>query len=119
MNVDNGLEKLVPPRKLCEKIPPGAFADSALIWMFDGVDWWVNVREFDATYDEAYPAPTLAEIMADLARMELCPGVDMLVNIKGEICGRVEAGLRNVSFCGESTPDEAALKLWLELRSEQ
>ena len=61
------LEDLVPPLEICKRIPAGAFADSALIWMFDGFDWWVNVRDFDPSYDEAYPAPTQAEIMAELS----------------------------------------------------
>ena len=37
-----------------------------LLWFFDGKDWWVNVREFDAQPEDECPAPTLAEIMLAL-----------------------------------------------------
>lgn len=61
------LENLVPSLELCKQIPAGHFADSALIWFFDGRDWWVNAREFDSQPDYEYPAPTLAEILREMA----------------------------------------------------
>ena len=115
------IESLVPPPELCKQIPPGEFEDSALVHarIFTG-HIVVVPREaaIENDWDILCSAPTLEEIMAAMARMEVCPGVDMLVNIKGEICGRVDAGMRNVSFCGKSTPAEAALKRWLELKGE-
>lgn len=115
------LEELVPPLELCKQIPDGAFEDSALVYG-NPMGWSPCLYPQLVTRDECSkppliiaPAPTLEEIMAAMARMEVCPGVDMLVNIKGEICGRVDAGMRYVSFCGKSTPSEAALKRWLDL----
>lgn len=60
------LEHLVPAIDLCKKIPEGHFADSALIWFFDGKNWWVNAREFDSQPEDECPAPTLAELMLAL-----------------------------------------------------
>ena len=65
---ERDIERLVPSLDLCRQIPEGKFANSALIWMDDGSDWWVNVRDYDPSYDEAFPAPTLAEIMDELPR---------------------------------------------------
>lgn len=114
----NKLETLVPPLDLCKKIQECAFEDSALVWRYDhDIEQYIVCVRCPYS-DKQIPAPTLEEIMAAMARMEVCPGVDMLVNIKGEICGRVDAGMRNVSFCGKSTPAEAALKRWLELKGE-
>ena len=62
------LKDLVPPLELCRMIPAGMFSDSALIWFFDGHDWWINAREFDATSEEEFPAPTTDEILAELAK---------------------------------------------------
>ena len=59
----NQLEDIVPPLALCKKIPAGLFEKSALFWGRYGKDWWVNVREFDSTPNEVYPAPTLLEII--------------------------------------------------------
>lgn len=68
------LETIVPPLSDCQRIPQGAFTDSALGWRktkehkerFD-----VFPREcgecsqYSAT-SEVYPAPTLEEIMAEI-----------------------------------------------------
>ena len=74
MNVDNGLEKIVPPLELCKKIPDGAFADSALIWHVQGspVGYMKELERRDELHAERFgvvlPAPTLAEIMSALPK---------------------------------------------------
>lgn len=115
---DKKLEKLVPPLDLCKQIPDGAFADSALVWYRATIsgDYVVLPRLYkvDAARTVA-PAPTPDEILAALARLELCPGIDLVVNIKGEVCGSVNAACRNVSFCGGSAVT-AALRLWFDVK---
>lgn len=61
------LEQLVPPLELCQQIPDGAFADSALVWMhrtaLDGISdvpFLVTNRLHAEHYKrEMYPAPDL------------------------------------------------------------
>ena len=112
------LENLVPTLDLCKRIPAGAFVDSALIWFFDGNDWWVNVREFDSQPDYEYPAPTLAEILLALSESGNAytskneVGCVVLHEIPGD-----EEGY-GYSMRTETDKDNyatAALKLWLEL----
>ena len=57
------LEEIVAPLELCKKIPDGVFAESALIWIYSYGEWWVNVRDYDPSYDALFPAPTLTEIL--------------------------------------------------------
>jgi len=59
------LEDLVPPLDLCKRIPEGAFAESALVWVSDYENWYVVERDV-ADPDIAIPAPTLEEILTDL-----------------------------------------------------
>ena len=67
---DKKLERLVPPRELCQKIPAGKFADSALAWqstmflssMPPKLVWEVKPRSECFGHEDA-PAPTLEEIM--------------------------------------------------------
>ena len=121
------LESLVPPLDLCKKIPEGAFADSALVWfghrhtdktmaVVPRNELGVGCQFFlQKGVRVAYPAPTLEEIMAALARLELCPGIDLVVNIKGEVCGSVNAACRDVGFCGGSLA-AAALRVWFDVK---
>ena len=116
---DKTLESLVPPLDLCKRIPQGKFADSALVYG-NPMGWspclypQLVTRSCDPSLVIA-PAPTLEEIMEALARLELCPGIDLDVNIKGEVCGFVNAACRNVSFCGGSSAT-AALRLWFDVK---
>lgn len=107
------LEMLVPPPELCKQIPEGQFKDSALVWT-QGVDgMFIDFRDARPEDEEGnFPAPTLEEIMDELARLELCPGIDLIVNIKGEVCGSINAARRGVSFCGGSVT--TALQLYLD-----
>lgn len=100
------LEDLVPPLDLCKQIPEGKLADSALVWCSDHDSWYIDAREFCDPY--ALPAPTVQEILADLAKDGLSPkihafmhGENLLWNIASEKYGESAA--------------EIALKLWFEL----
>ena len=74
----NGLETLVPPRDLCEKIPSGRFAHSALVWAKlvkkSGAECFKVVTRDDwclLVAIEHYPAPTVQEIMDELGKCGL------------------------------------------------
>ena len=116
MNVDNGLEKIVPPLELCKKIPDGAFADSALVWGEDStpVGYMSEVvprPENEDAYGWIYPAPTLAEIMK---RLPKC------VEYRWFDDGFYPSHPKHYAGdFADPDPTTAALKLWLELRSEQ
>lgn len=117
------LEDLVPPRKLCQQIPEGAFADSALVWVTCGdiepQYKAVDKRHFPYIPEEGalvYPAPTLAEILDALARRLVAPSLDVLITSHGLICGSVNVGRLVVAFCSPDNSATAALKLWLEVR---
>lgn len=62
------LKDLVPPLELCKQIPEGKFADSALIWSYDGDFWSVQDRNAVMPYipENTHPAPTLQEILTVL-----------------------------------------------------
>lgn len=62
------LEALVPPPELCEAIPQGAFADSALIGIYSDGKWIVLPRCKELEALTHAPAPTLAEIMEELPK---------------------------------------------------
>lgn len=76
---DKRLERIVPPRELCQKIPAGKFANSALVWqctMFLSSEppkkvWEVIPRSecFSSTPDA--PAPTLEEILDEFEILTL------------------------------------------------
>ena len=69
VNIEKALVGLVAPLELCNKIPDGAFADSALVWLNRSLGWFVEERHegYDIIF-ETYPAPTLAEIMSALPK---------------------------------------------------
>lgn len=116
------LKSIVPPLKLCRKIPQGEFADSVLVWFFDGTDWWVNVREFDATGEDEYPAPTLPEIMEalDLAGWH-CPTCCRQAYEWHVDCADADCeGLPEIYNVNDrNNPATAAMKLWLDLKDTE
>lgn len=67
------LEDLVPPLDLCKQIPEGEFRNSVLVWVYyyagwhDNREWSVFERTGEENVDLYYPAPTLVEILEDLA----------------------------------------------------
>lgn len=109
------LEDLVPPMELCKQIPAGKFEDSTLVWAVNGSSYFVEQRELIeyALWGRIVaPAPTLQEILADLAKDGLSPkihafmhGENLMWNIASEKYGESAA--------------EIALKLWFELTAEK
>ena len=115
-----GLESIVPTLELCRRIPQGAFADSALIWFFDGTDWWVNAREFDASSEEEFPAPTTDEILAELAKFpHYFNNATLEIDKDAFIVGAFKPNRGNpgshLTENRDARPVVAALKLWLEV----
>lgn len=120
------LEQLVPSRDLCEKIPAGKFADSALVWRH-GDSGAVFPRQGFAV--EAFPAPTGCEILDDLKNKGVCIPSIYYQRFKdgglwiadGEISDRLSDGEINRDSWGltqESDPDNpanAAMKLWFDV----
>ena len=111
------LKDLVPELDFCSKIPDGCFDDSALIWFYDGSKWWVNAREFDATPEKQYPAPTLAEIMLAIDEAGgVCPDCYYRENTwKIDCRDKLFNYEELIEAEDEYNPADAALKLWLEV----
>ncbi len=113
----NALESLVPPVDLCSKIPDGIFADSALIWCYDGDFWHVEARatSFYNKEEDIRPAPTLQEILAELHNYHLKKfGKDSPSDII------VKRDPENFSpYFANHSPVVAALKLYLNLSYDQ
>ena len=134
------LEDLVPPLALCQRIPAGAFADSALVWVVvgdgsGGERWYLVERKNvgETKYPEIHPAPTLAEIMDALAYdfVSVYPFVAMedIVHIGYYHHRMPHDGIRFVPECGRGRcihkpggfgdSVSAALKLWQELNERK
>lgn len=109
------LEDLVPPLELCRKIPEGCFENSALVWRWNGNNGAIFER--DGFPQEKYPAPTLLEIMDELARMEVCPSLIAILPVTGKVVYSISAGVNLMCKQGNN-PAEAALKVWLELNKK-
>ena len=119
------LEDLVPPLELCKQIPEGAFAYSVLAWI-DKPDWYkepsVVIRDYAwaATSSKGvYPAPTLAEIFAQLPQTSTVTWFtqEEYPNNFAVCCYVLQPKPRKPKLKSEidDNPAAAALKLWLEL----
>ena len=120
--------KLVPDFELCKKIPEGCFTYSALVYVKDAVTD-VNgtvqgvapiVIERSKLAEEGFigpgvSAPTLQELLEDLARWEFCPHIGMVLVANGNVCGTVGADMKRLYFEGDNLMD-TAMRLWLELK---
>ena len=111
------LESLVPPRDLCQQIPPGSFDDSALVFLKQNAGnkyhpelWLVVERESTVDGETYFPAPTLAEIMADVGRSNC---ITCMHTTKYWVVN-FDIGLKSWVCPSSARPSEAALKLWLE-----
>lgn len=114
------LESLVPSLELCNKIPAGKFDDSALVWEeyinFEGKQgYYVDAREWS---ESDIPAPTLAEIMAELPKSLQISWIEWN-EYPGEwqIYCRLP-GEKSSPLGHDDNPASAALKLWLELKAK-
>ena len=138
------LQNLVPPLEICKRIPQGSFTDSFFCWVdYSKAGWVRSWRNITVSYDEPfiitprfsaeslifhraecpqdkipaviYPAPTLQEIMDDLA--EYGEPVTVTQWKTGQIavsCQINDDVFEEVSQDGAS----AALKLWLEIYNQ-
>ena len=115
----NQLEDIVPPLELCRKIPTGLFQKTALVWasVWVGRTPFVGARE-KVEKNEQYiicPAPTLAEIMKEI---NLCYMLEVRYAYDEEQGGWGEWD-DNDRVSMIDNPATAALKLWLELNTDE
>ena len=111
------LENIVPILADCKKIPQGCFADNALVWMISPYqsDKLIVIERWRYGAGEVYPAPTLAEILAELTT------VGCVVRVS-EVGGNVEytASLPLSDIEETNTnPATAALRLLDRLKGVQ
>ena len=113
------LTDLVPPLELCKLIPAGEFADSALVWRvpnssFPLEDEFYEIHRRDKCEswmkDKQIPAPTLQEIMAEIAFAQ----VSIIANKSFVIHPRF--GKNRYVRCSGNNGATAALKLWLKMK---
>ena len=116
--MNNDLERLVPPQELCEKIPPNEFDGSVLAWMLfiPTAEYIVAPRSIPRPKEMILiaPAPTLAEILDELA---ICPElveVDCMYQAGWHVDGD---GVIDEYDLLNST--NAAMKLWLKLEAKR
>lgn len=134
------IESLVPPLELCKLIPAGEFEDAAFAWInaevvgfvcrtsgceqVAGKEWQLirsnasRVIRSRKRGEEIYPAPTLDELIADLADMstyaiKICESFN---EWHVACCVATEYGERDVSADSCLNASTAALKLWLKLK---
>ena len=121
------LDELVPPLDLCQRIPPEAFADSALVRarIFTG-HIVVVPREaaIENDWDILCSAPTLKEILKALPsqnrdKLPLCITPDFPDDGPGEFGDAWACGYRKYGCIIETAPETAALKLWLSLNAKE
>ena len=112
------LEQLVPPLELCQQIPQGAFADSALVWeedfcVFGKLPPHVVPREENTYHTIIAPAPTLQEIMAKIP-------MDKMLLFRFGYDEDQGWGLWNERDCVQliDNPATAALRLWFSIKNE-
>lgn len=111
------LEILVPSLKLCQQIPKGAFEDSALVWW--GACVYPRIYPDGVRYGHPWhkrgitPAPTLAEIMADLKEFQPAIVAFWLTRVEVQCWGDQIEEAKNA----KSTT--AALKLWLKMKGKE
>lgn len=117
------LKDLVPPVELCAEIPEGKFADSGLVWCYDGDFWHIHDRIMVIPFleEDTHPAPTLAEIMKELPAYNekeicLCCIADFPEYGKKRVLGEAwRVGYTERESKLDTNPATAALKLWLSV----
>lgn len=122
------LEDIVPTLELCEQIPAGEFEDSALVWDIHGKfdKWHVEKRVNRSVRFGEYgvmspphadiPAPTLAEILAELPPGKT--GLSTVQTLDHKYAGcRLDTSNDIREFEDASrNPATAALRLWFKVR---
>ena len=125
--IDKALEKIVPSRELCEQIPAGEFADSALSWYRDmryqgSIDL---IPSFLGVEKRRIPAPTLAEILREMANAPMWFQVVTLdadkdddYSVSAFVSYREKPGSSLKDYKSDN-PADAALRLWLEVKGRR
>lgn len=116
MNKYNCLEDIVAAKELCELIPDGAFAESALVWALPFTGHVFAAPREAATenaWDIVAPAPTLVEILAAITNN----GVMVRDETNGTWTVIQWDGLYDKRV-NDRNPANAALKLWLDNTKE-
>nr|DAY66118.1 MAG TPA: hypothetical protein [Caudoviricetes sp.] len=136
------LESIVPPLELCKLIPAGEFEDSVLVWRDHScLGYYVSERFAGETSDcrgeqkfdcvgnaglivmkATLPAPTLAEILAELpatidAEEDEFHVLSVIPAVDDDDEERVWIGYNNTNE-KDANPATAALRLWLRIRRE-
>lgn len=119
------LKKLVPPSKMCLKIPDGEFSNSTFQWISGGFGSdmpWEHVIPREAI--GGMPAPTLEEIMHAIRKLDKvvyakCLFCEDAMDVKGS-GGSVYATLSNrksvEAVFNNQSAAVAALEVWLKLK---
>lgn len=123
------LKELVPPLDLCQKIPAGEFANSALYWAVQMGGTYPDVFPSECGNCDKFriiaednaicPAPTLQEIMIEIDNLGgWCPTAYRLQNqwTVDYQEDRVDGMNDVVEQTDTDNPAAAALKLWLKLK---
>ena len=115
------LENIVPPLADCQRIPQGAFKDSALVWMISPYqsDKLIVIERWRYGAGEVYPAPTLAEILAEIADIKKYESTRMT---RKTIAGwKMHTHINGYDYSADCDPNPAtaALRLWLKLKGVQ
>ncbi len=109
---NKSLETIVPPLELCKQIPVGEFAESVLVWTPHGVRSVEEIARLPfckgmPVRKMSYPAPTLAEIIAELPE-----GVQ--IRMRTAKTGKRIYQVYHYSYvCWTTKPASNALRLWL------
>ena len=116
------LEDLVPPLEMCKRIPEGKFTDSCFVrpdQVCGNPVWTRGTRHYyrmDACGIKMFPAPTLAEIMAEIP----CFMADNYLagnNVFTIVAAKKPEYRSDYHGGRDCNPATAALKLYLELLS--
>ena len=118
------IEDLVPPLELCGQIPYGYFTDSVFAWWHDvgGQTLTLHLRNAPVNNAERYvifaPAPTLAEIMADLAKFGKKAEADCIFDHWKEPLFSADYYAGSYTHIGHNAAEEA-LKVWFDVRKAE
>lgn len=117
------VEDLVPDKALCEEIPKGAFAGSAMVYRrsYFEAEWVIEPRAFAKPFCETIPAPTLAEIMAAIMEAGIEPVCMYRGNVWRAYCEfpQTEGAKQTPSYhvsVDLTNPATAMLKMWIAIR---
>ena len=120
------LKDLVPPLDLCKQIPEGAFADSTLVWFghphTDKTMQVVPRNELGAVCKRflrmnirvAYSAPTLGEILEDLAGKGILPECYKMQTGPGSKWYAHCETMNVKDTITDQRPEVAVLTIWLK-----